>query len=594
MDIQTIGRYQIKSQIGRGGMAVVYAAHDPLFNRDVALKMLPAEMLHDPTFRMRFEREAKTIAALENPGIVPVYDFGEAEGRPYFVMRLMTGGSLADRIQRGAMTLDQVIEIFSQICPALDDAHAKGIVHRDLKPSNILFDQYGKAYLADFGLVKLTGSNQATLTGTAIVGTPAYMSPEQANGTAAIDGRSDVYSLGVILFEMLSGRVPYNGDTPVTQLMKHVTEPIPNLLALRRDLPPACQAVIARALAKNPDYRFAKAGDLLTALKAAAKAPPASIPTVRPPDSYVPYPTPTVISPTPPPGPPFPTPSPKRKVPAWLWIAAALASVCVVITGIAGGIGAWMYLRPTPTLTAMATVLPPPTVIPPTAAPRLTATPSPLPSPTATPPPSPTPSPTVALPPAVLQKFPKARAVYEDDFSTSISKDRWVYNASYVKLVDGILQFSEKGDWGTLLRTSTPLVEGQGVLVLYRYTQSPVQTEFILDAGGGFNTPGYRRWGLYPQTTPRVSIFEGSKFDGGEFFKGPLEELEQGVWYYTLLILNQQSKYTLTIWEKDNPAQECSYQTTFSESWNGLLWAFSVTVKKGSIEIDSITLLEFK
>src|SRR5512137_1126343 len=207
---EKIGIYQIKSEIGRGGMATVYHAYDPRFEREVALKVLPREMLHDPQFRTRFEREAKTIALLEHPAIVPVYDFGEEGGQPYFVMRYMTGGSLSDRIKKGPMSLQDAVHIFERIAPALDDAHAKGIIHRDLKPGNILFDQYGEPYVSDFGIAKLAAS-QTNVTGSGIVGTPAYMSPEQAQGVQ-IDGRSDIYGLGVILFEMLSGRQPYEGD----------------------------------------------------------------------------------------------------------------------------------------------------------------------------------------------------------------------------------------------------------------------------------------------------------------------------------------------------------------------------------------------
>ncbi len=199
MEPKKFGRYEIKGEIGRGGMATVYHAYDPRFEREVALKVLPREMLHDLQFRTRFEREAKTIAMLEHPAIVPVYDFGEEDGQPYFVMRYMTGGSLSDRMKKGPMTVQEAAHLMTHIAPALDDAHAKGIIHRDLKPGNILFDQFNEPYISDFGIAKLSAS-QANVTGSAIIGTPAYMSPEQAQGEG-IDGRSDIYALGVILFE---------------------------------------------------------------------------------------------------------------------------------------------------------------------------------------------------------------------------------------------------------------------------------------------------------------------------------------------------------------------------------------------------------
>jgi tRNA A-37 threonylcarbamoyl transferase component Bud32 len=272
MDQKKFGRYEIKAEIGRGGMATVYHAYDPRFEREVALKVLPREMLHDPQFRTRFEREAKTIAMLEHPAIVPVYDFGEEEGQPYFVMRYMNGGSLTDRMKKTAMTIEEVAHLYSRIAPALDEAHAKGIIHRDLKPGNILFDQYGEPYISDFGIAKIAAT-QSNVTGSAIIGTPAYMSPEQAQGEG-IDGRSDIYGLGVILFELLSGRQPYQGDTPMSVVVKHITDPVPHILDVKADLDPAIEAVVEKAMAKDRTERFATVKALTDALNAVARGEP--------------------------------------------------------------------------------------------------------------------------------------------------------------------------------------------------------------------------------------------------------------------------------------------------------------------------------
>ena len=268
MEVKKFGRYEIKAEIGRGGMATVYHAYDPRFEREVALKVLPREMLHDPQFRTRFEREAKTIAMLEHPAIVPVYDFGEEDGQPYFVMRYMTGGSLTERMRNGPMTVQEAAHLFARLAPALDEAHAKGIIHRDLKPGNILFDQYGEPYISDFGIAKIAAT-QSNVTGSAIVGTPAYMSPEQAQGEG-IDGRSDIYGLGVILFEMLTGQQPYHGDTPMSVVVKHITDPVPNILEVKPDLPPALEGVIAMAMAKDRNERFSTVRALTEALKIVA------------------------------------------------------------------------------------------------------------------------------------------------------------------------------------------------------------------------------------------------------------------------------------------------------------------------------------
>ena len=270
MTNRKIGRYEVKSELGRGGMATVFLAYDPQFKRDVAIKILPKEFLHDREFRSRFEREATTIATLEHPAIVPVYDFGEDNGQPYLVMRYIGGGPLTKRIEHGPMPLDEVVQIIERIAPGLDYAHSRGVIHRDLKPDNILFDQQGLPYLVDFGIAKLAETS-ATLTGNAIVGTPAYMSPEQGRGDPDIDGRSDIYSLGVIVYEMLCGQLPYTANTPTGLIMKHLTEPVPNVLEANSQLPSGVQAVIAQALAKRKYVRFSTATELAQTLAAAAR-----------------------------------------------------------------------------------------------------------------------------------------------------------------------------------------------------------------------------------------------------------------------------------------------------------------------------------
>ena len=257
----TIGRYELREMIGRGGMATVFYGYDPRFRRPVAVKVMTLDFMGDEVLRARFEREAQTIAALEHPAIVPVYDFGEEEGRPYLVMRLMNGGTLADRLRKGVLPIQETAQILHRIGSALERAHQKGIVHRDLKPSNIMFDEYGDAFLGDFGIARVTES-AVTLTGEAVIGTPAYMSPEQINGDKELDGRSDIYALGIICFEMLTGQRPFQSDTAARLMMKHVLDPIPDIRQVRPDLPAGVEAVIARTLAKKPDERFASAGEM--------------------------------------------------------------------------------------------------------------------------------------------------------------------------------------------------------------------------------------------------------------------------------------------------------------------------------------------
>jgi serine/threonine protein kinase len=272
MQPEKIGIYEIKSELGRGGMATVYRAYDPRFEREVAVKVLPHELLHaDPQFRLRFEREAKIIAQLEHSAIVPVYDVGEAEGQPYFVMRHMNGGSLSERIKAGVFSIDEAAKILEVISPGLDEAHSKGIVHRDIKPSNILFDKRGNPYISDFGIAKLTQGQSGSVTGSAIIGTPAYMAPEQAQG-GEVDGRADIYALGIILFEMLTGKQPYEADTPMAVAIKHITDPVPRIRHSNPKLPEGMDTIILKAMAKKKDDRYATAVEMTNALREVARS----------------------------------------------------------------------------------------------------------------------------------------------------------------------------------------------------------------------------------------------------------------------------------------------------------------------------------
>ena len=266
---EKIGRYEIKGELGRGGFATVYRGYDPRFEREVAIKFLPPELIHsDPQFRMRFEREAKIIAQLEHPAIVPVYDVGEENNQPYFVMRYMNGGSLSERIKARTFPIEEAVKILEQIAPGLDEAHSKGIVHRDLKPANILFTNKHVPLISDFGIAKFSqGEASGNMTGSSIIGTPAYMAPEQASGDG-IDGRADIYALGVILYEMVTGKQPYKADTPLGLAIKHITEPVPHILEANPNLPTWMEKVISTAMAKNPDERFSTAVELVETIKA--------------------------------------------------------------------------------------------------------------------------------------------------------------------------------------------------------------------------------------------------------------------------------------------------------------------------------------
>ncbi|HEX9385275.1 MAG TPA: protein kinase [Anaerolineales bacterium] len=274
MSPDKVGRYKIKSELGRGGMATVYRAFDPISNREVAIKVLPPEMLHNLVTRARFKRELKLIASLEHPAIVPVYDVGgEDNHEPYFVMRYMSGGSLSEMIRKRKFSLRDAALIIERLASALDHAHSKGIIHRDLKPDNVLFDASDNPYLSDFGVAKLTetavSATDASANANEAMGTAAYISPEQARGED-IDSRADIYGLGAILYEMLTGEPPYRGNTVIGVALQHVNDPVPNVLKIRPDLPGEVDVIIKTAMAKNRENRYATAIELARELNKVA------------------------------------------------------------------------------------------------------------------------------------------------------------------------------------------------------------------------------------------------------------------------------------------------------------------------------------
>ena len=262
---QMLGSYRIISRIGQGGMASVYKAYQPSMDRNVAIKVLPGQLAESPEFVTRFQQEARFIAKLEHPHILPVFDYGEDRGITYFVMRYFESGTLKNKMEAGQLPFQEIDRIFMQLADALGYAHARGIVHRDLKPANALVDADGNLFLTDFGIAKLLESASPRLTQTdAIMGTPAYISPEQAQARP-VDQRSDIYSLGIILYEMVMGRVPYVADTPLAVILQHVSDPLPLPSTVKPDISPAIEQVILKALAKNPNDRFATTAEFVTA-----------------------------------------------------------------------------------------------------------------------------------------------------------------------------------------------------------------------------------------------------------------------------------------------------------------------------------------
>jgi len=265
---RTLGKYQIVEQIGQGGMAAVFKAYEPALDRYLAVKVLSLERVLVPGFSERFTREARAVAQLNHPNILPIISFGQAEGLSYIVMKYVAGGTLRDWLKAEPMDLIETVCIIEQIAAALDHAHGRGILHRDVKPSNVLLDEGSWVQLADFGLAKMMmGDSMLTESGTSI-GTPAYTSPEQGQGLP-VDHRTDIYSLGVILYEMATGQLPYEAETPMGVVVKHISEPLPRPCRVNPAIPEEVEAVILKALAKSPAERYDSAGEMARALRRA-------------------------------------------------------------------------------------------------------------------------------------------------------------------------------------------------------------------------------------------------------------------------------------------------------------------------------------
>ncbi len=252
------GQYEIRSLIGSGGMATVYLAYQDVVERLVAVKILPPHPALDEEFIQRFKLEARTIARLQHPHILQLYDYGSMDEILYFITPYIEGGSLDRLVRKGPADLRRIEIILKQVSSALDYAHRQEIIHRDIKPGNILLDTEGNALLADFGIAKITNST-VNLTGTGVVGTPAYMAPEQASANS--DHRADIYSLGVVIYELLTGKQPYRGESAVQMMLQHVQAPIPSVITQVPSLPTALEPVMMRVLAKDPNDRYWSASE---------------------------------------------------------------------------------------------------------------------------------------------------------------------------------------------------------------------------------------------------------------------------------------------------------------------------------------------
>jgi len=323
---ENVGAYRIVEKLGQGGMATVFKAYHPALDRYVAIKVMHPAFKEDLNFLARFQREARIVARLDHPHIVPIYDFAEHNEHPYLVMRFIEGETLKARLQRGTVETQDILRIARAVGEALTYAHGQGVLHRDIKPSNVLLTPDGGVYLTDFGLARMAEAGESTLSRDMMVGTPQYISPEQAKGVRALDARTDVYSFGVVLYEMLVGQAPFTADTPFAIVHDHIFTPLPLPRELRPDLPEPLERVLLKALAKDPDDRFQSVEELAGALEAALKPTPAP----SPPETIA-APLPVVTGAPDGVEKPAPEKKPRKKKRRWPWAVAGVAVlICIM------------------------------------------------------------------------------------------------------------------------------------------------------------------------------------------------------------------------------------------------------------------------
>jgi tetratricopeptide (TPR) repeat protein len=323
---ENVGPYRIIEQLGQGGMATVFKAYHPALDRYVAIKVLHPAFKEDPNFLARFQREARIVAKLEHPHIVPVYDFSEHTGMAYLVMRYVEGETLKARLTGEPLPPERILEILKPVAEALAYAHEQEVLHRDIKPSNVMLTPEGSIFLTDFGLARMAQSGESTLSQDMMIGTPQYMSPEQAKGEK-VDKRTDIYSLGVVLFEMLTGRVPFSADTPYAVVHDHIYTPLPLPSTIKPDISPALERVLLKALAKEKDDRYQKVTELALAFEdAVVEATSGITPALEEEEAAEPTTVPSTVVEA---KPAAPETKPSRK--RWLLIGGAAAALLFLV-----------------------------------------------------------------------------------------------------------------------------------------------------------------------------------------------------------------------------------------------------------------------
>jgi serine/threonine protein kinase len=337
---EQVGPYRIIEKLGRGGMATVFKAYHANLDRYVAIKVLHPAFMEDPNFLARFQREARVVANLEHPHIIPVYDFAEHDDKTYLVMKFVEGETLKARLQEQPLTPEEGIRIIETVGEALAFAHRQGVLHRDVKPSNVMISDDGQIFLTDFGLARIASAGESTLSSDMMIGTPQYISPEQALGARDLDAGTDIYSFGVLIYELVVGQVPFIADTPFSIIHDHIYTPLPLPRSINPNVPESIERLLLKALAKERNDRFESVEEMVGAFKAGIRGEPIPDEWVDP-ETYIPPETLKVERPTPPPQPlpgeaePTKRKSFKERLPKRWWVAIPIVlglCLCGLVT----------------------------------------------------------------------------------------------------------------------------------------------------------------------------------------------------------------------------------------------------------------------
>jgi len=559
-------------------MAVVYKAYDTHLECNVAIKVILPTRQHSDKFIKRFGREIKALLKLSHPNIVRVIDYGEQDGLPYLVMEYIPGGTLKQKLSANPMPWQQAVRVLIPIARALAYSHEHNIIHRDVKPSNILITDSGELMLSDFGIAKiLEGEETLELTGTGVgIGTPEYMSPEQAQGQA-VDARSDVYSLGVILYEMIAGRKPYQADTPYAVVIKHVNEPLPRPRQFIKDLPERVEQILVKALAKRAENRFQDMTAFANVLAQLASSRKASIEKI-PWKFYQNTGTSLVFRTT------------------LSFLVVLIFVIGGIITrglnkGDGGNLQSWspglesqvtltstLSARAYSTANAQKTLL----VYDSEATQNAILSKKYVANATANAmntfeawlaePPLPIVTPGI-LANSVTQ--------YQVDFSSRPSGSDWGFSSSAM-LTQGILRQTGH-NWEGSTRPAI-LSDHEGVLLEFRC--SPQSEAEIFLQSGGWNAPGMRRWGLYCTTGDVFSsnVFRDASESLFQQWNGNMI-VKPGSWYALYLLVGGYNDFIARIWEPGSPDRYMEMRNAFGNNWANLKWAFTVGVNQGEIDI---------